>query len=263
MSLLAEERKKIILDLLDETEQVKVADLAVQFNVSTETIRRYLEDLEAENKLKKVYGGAVKASTDETEPSLFEREILRIEEKKRIANRALDFIKDGDVIVLDEGTTTLQMVNGLCDKKGITVITNSFPTSSLLISYANRGQFDGELIFIGGRVQFNHFRSSCSLSQKMAKEFFPDKLFLSADGLIPGKGITSYDLEKTLLSRIYLENATESYLLLDHSKIGVKANYRIANVSEADYIVSDVQMPREWKEENVGLNKWIFSDGTL
>jgi DeoR family transcriptional regulator, fructose operon transcriptional repressor len=260
MSLLAEERKKIILELLEESEQVKVADLALQFNVSTETIRRYLEDLEAENKLKKVYGGAVKASVEEKEPTLFEREILRIEEKKRIANRALDFINDGDVIVIDEGTTTFQMVNGLCDKKGLTVITNSFPTASMLISYANKELFDGELIFIGGKVHFSHFRSSSSLSEKMAKEFFPDKVFLSADGLEPNKGVMSYDLEKTLLSQIYLENGTKSYLLLDHSKIGVKASYRIANFQDVDYILSDVPIPNNWIEEEDFFNKWIYCE---
>ncbi|MBO1512583.1 DeoR/GlpR family DNA-binding transcription regulator [Metabacillus bambusae] len=257
MSLLAEERKKIIMDLLEENEQVKVADLAIQFHVSTETIRRDLEELESENKLKKVYGGAVKISRENEEPSLFEREILRVEEKKRIARKALEFIEDGDVIVIDEGTTTYQMVNGLCDKKGITVITNSFPVSSLLISHANKQMFDGELIFIGGKVQFDHYRSSSSLSEKIAKEFFPDKVFISADGLIPDKGVMSYDIEKTQLSKIYLENATKSFLLLDHSKIGIKASYRLASLKDIDYIMSDVPIPKDWKNEEIDRNKWI------
>lgn len=260
MSLLAEERKKIILKLLEENEQVKVADLANQFQVSTETIRRYLEELELENSLKKVYGGAIKVSKENEEPTLFEREILRVEEKKRIAHKALDFIEDGDVIVIDEGTTTYQMVKGLCEKKGITVITNSFLVSSLLISLANRQLFDGELIFIGGKVQFGHYRTSSSLSEKMAKEFFPNKVFLSADGLIPDKGVMSYDIEKTLLSKIYLENATKSFLLLDHSKIGVKASYRIASLNDVDYILSDVQMPNEWNAEEIDVNKWILCE---
>jgi DeoR/GlpR family transcriptional regulator of sugar metabolism len=257
MSLLAEERKKIIMDLLEENEQVKVAGLAIQFHVSTETIRRDLEELESENKLKKVYGGAVKISRENEEPSLFEREILRVEEKKRIARKALEFIEDGDVIVIDEGTTTYQMVNGLCDKRGITVITNSFPVSSLLISHANKQMFDGELIFIGGKVQFDHYRSSSSLSEKMAKEFFPDKVFISADGLIPDKGVMSYDIEKTQLSKIYLENATKSFLLLDHSKIGVKASYRLASLKDIDYIMSDVPFPKDWTNEEIDRNKWI------
>lgn len=260
MSILAEERKKIIMELLEQSDQVKVADLSKQFNVSTETIRRDLEDLESENKLKKVYGGAVKIQSEDREPTLFEREILNIDEKKRIASKALDFIKDGEVIVLDEGTTTFQMVNGLCEKKGLTVITNSFPTSTLLISLANRELFDGELIFIGGKVQFNHFRSSSSLSEKMAKEFFPDKVFLTADGLIPEKGVMSYDLEKTILSQIYLENATESFLLVDHSKIGNKASYRLANFKEIDNILSDVPLPDDWIKKDVGIRNWIYCE---
>lgn len=260
MSLLAEERKRIILELLEEFEQVRVADLAQQFNVSTETIRRYLEELEAENKLKKVYGGAVKVEKESEEPTLYEREILRIEEKKRIARKAVEFIEDGDVIVIDEGTTTYQMVYGLCDKLGITVITNSFPVSSLLISYANRNLYKGELIFIGGKVQFNHYRSSSSISEKMAKEFFPDKVFLSADGLIPDKGVMSYNLDKKMLSQIYLENATKSFLLLDHSKLGTKASYRMANISDLDYILSDVPIPAEWNREGMNENKWIHCE---
>lgn len=260
MSLLAEERKRIILELLEECEQVRVADLAQQFNVSTETIRRYLEELEAENKLKKVYGGAVKVEKESEEPTLYEREILRIEEKKRIARKAVEFIEDGDVIVIDEGTTTYQMVNGLCGKLGITVITNSFPVSSLLISYANRNLYKGELIFIGGKVQFNHYRSSSSISEKMAKEFFPDKVFLSADGLIPDKGVMSYNLDKKMLSQIYLENATKSFLLLDHSKLGTKASYRMANISDLDYILSDVPIPAEWNREGMNENKWIHCE---
>ncbi|MGM7720029.1 DeoR/GlpR family DNA-binding transcription regulator [Metabacillus sp. Hm71] len=258
MSLLAEERKKIILELLEENGQVKVADLAYQFDVSTETIRRYLEELESEKKLKKVYGGAVKIENENEEPTLYEREILRVEEKKQIARKALEFIEDGDVIVIDEGTTTYQMVNGLCGKNGVTVITNSFPVSSLLISYANRQLFNGELIFIGGKVQFDHYRSSSSLSEKMAKEFFPDKVFLSADGLLPNKGVMSYNMEKTMLSQIYLENATKSFLLIDHSKLNVKASYRLAGINEIDYILSDVPMPEAWSKEGISVNKWIF-----
>ncbi|KKI93986.1 cytochrome C [Bacillus sp. SA1-12] len=260
MSLLAEERKRIILGLLEENEKVKVADLADQFEVSTETIRRYLEELESEKKLKKVYGGAVKIAKANEEPSLYEREILRVEEKKRIAHTALSFIEDGDVIVIDEGTTTYQMVNGLCEKNGITVITNSFPVSSLLISHANRQLFNGELIFIGGKVQFDHYRSSSSLSEKMAKEFFPDKVFLSADGLLPKKGVMSYNMEKTVLSQIYLENATKSFLLLDHSKLGIKASYRLASIHEIDYILSDVPMPEEWTIEGISVDKWIYCE---
>jgi DeoR family transcriptional regulator, fructose operon transcriptional repressor len=255
MSLLAEERKKIILSELDEYGQVRVADLAEKFDVSTETIRRYLEELESEQKLKKVYGGAVKIE-DSGEPALLERKILRIKEKKKIADRAVQLIEDDDVVIIDEGSTPLQMVQGLCNKHNITVITNSFPVASALISYSNHNQFDGEIVFIGGSVRPLHYRSGGSLSEKIAKEFWADKAFISADGLFHPKGVMSYDLEKAQLTQVYLRNATHKYLLADSAKIGVKATYRIAEFDQFDFIICDVNAPEEWDDEML-KKKWV------
>ncbi|MGD6958782.1 DeoR/GlpR family DNA-binding transcription regulator [Rossellomorea aquimaris] len=257
MSLLAEERKKIIQSDLEEYGQVRVAELAEKFDVSTETIRRYLEELESEQKLKKVYGGAVKIEEDTGEHALYEREIVRINEKQKIADRALQFIEDNDVIIIDEGSTPLQMIKGLCAKHNITVITNSFPVASALISYSNHNQFDGEIVFIGGSVQPLHNRSGGSLTEKIAKEFWADKAFISADGLFHPKGVMSYDLEKSQLAQVYLRNATHTYLLADSMKIGVKATYRIAEFDQFDFIISDVDAPEEW-EDAILKKKWVI-----
>ncbi|MGW9018869.1 DeoR/GlpR family DNA-binding transcription regulator, partial [Priestia megaterium] len=115
MSLLAEQRKKRIIEFIEEQGQVKVNDLAKDFDVSTETIRRYLEELENDKKLKKVYGGAVKVESEIYEPPMLEREVLRVDEKKRIANKSVSFIEEGDVIFIDEGSTTLQMIPSLVE----------------------------------------------------------------------------------------------------------------------------------------------------
>ncbi|MED4401845.1 DeoR/GlpR family DNA-binding transcription regulator [Metabacillus fastidiosus] len=251
MSLLAEERKKVITELIEEHGQVKVNDLAAQFTVSTETIRRYLEELEGEKKLKKVYGGAVKMET--AEPSMFEREILRMEEKKRIGSKAASFVKEGEVIFIDEGSTTLQMCAALKDIFNITVITNSFPLATILMDYESKQLFHGEIIFLGGQIRSKHFRASGSLTEKMAKEFYADKAFIAIDGIHKQAGLTSFDIEKCLLSKIFIENANTSFILVDHSKIDVKANYKIVSLESADYILSDVQIPEEWGMED----KWI------
>ena len=258
MSLVGEERKRVIISDLEEMGQVRVAQLAKKFDVSTETIRRYLEELESENKLKKVYGGAVKVDADTGEPGLYEREVVRIQEKRKIAEKAVEFINDNDVIIIDEGTTTLQMVKSLCEKQNITVITNSFPVASALMSYANNKHFDGEIIFIGGNVRPLHYRSGGSLTEKMAREFYADKAFISADGLVYPNGVMSYDLEKSQLAQAYIQNATESFILADHTKIGVKANYRICEVDQFDYVICDHSMPKEWSNEKLN-EKWIIS----
>lgn len=254
MSLLAEERKKRIVDLIEDHGQVKVNDLAKEFNVSMETVRRYLEELEYEKKLKKVYGGAVKVESSIIEPSMFEREIVRIEEKKRISMKAASLIKEGEVIFIDEGSTTLQMVSSLKDLSDVTVITNSFPVTTMLMDYANKQLFKGEIIFLGGYVRSKHFRSSGSLAENMAKEFYVDKAFIAIDGVHPVSGITSFDLEKCLLSKIFINNANETIVLVDHSKIDVKANYKIESLKLIDYILSDTPMPQNWGVLDV---KWV------
>ncbi|WP_078412788.1 DeoR/GlpR family DNA-binding transcription regulator [Priestia abyssalis] len=254
MSLLAEERKKRIIELIEQQGKVRVNDLAHDFDVSTETIRRYLEELENEKKLKKVYGGAVKVEPETAEPSMFEREILRIDEKKQIALKAASFIEEGDVVFVDEGSTTLQMVPTFMDISDVTIITNSFPFAARLMAQENKQLFKGELIFLGGHVRSKHFRASGSLAEKMAKEFYTNKAFISVDGIHLESGITSYDLEKCMLSKIFIKNAEKTFVLADQSKIGVKANYKIDSLKNIDHIISDSTAPEGWSEAE---GKWM------
>lgn len=246
MSLLAEQRKKTIIDMIEYQGQVKVNDLAHAFDVSTETIRRYLEELEGEKKLKKVYGGAVKIETEIAEPPMFEREVIRSKEKKKIGSKAAELIEEGNVIFIDEGSTTMHMVSSLVNISNITVITNSFPLVTMLIDYQNKQVFSGEVIFLGGHVRSKHFRASGSLAERVAKEFYVDKAFISIDGLHPEAGITSFDLEKCLLSKIFIANANQTIVLADHSKLEVKANYKIDSLKHIDYILCTASLPETW-----------------
>jgi DeoR family transcriptional regulator, fructose operon transcriptional repressor len=254
MSLLAEERKQRIIEMIEQQGKVKVNDLASDFDVSTETIRRYLEELDNEKRLKKVYGGAVKVKSETAEPSMFEREILRIDEKRQIAQKAASFIEEGDVIFVDEGSTTLQMVPSLMEVSDVIIITNSFPFAAKLMAHENKRLFKGEIIFLGGYVRSKHFRASGSLTDKMAKEFYVNKAFISIDGIHPESGITSYDLEKCMLSKTLIKNADKTFVLVDHSKLGVKANYKIEALKRIDFILSDVSIPEGWGELE---EKWI------
>ncbi|USK72044.1 DeoR/GlpR family DNA-binding transcription regulator [Peribacillus asahii] len=254
MSLLAEERKKQIIEMIESQGQVKVNDLAKDFEVSTETIRRYLEDLENENKLKKVYGGAIKVDSEE-EPSMFEREILRIDEKKQIGQKAASLIQEGDVIFIDEGSTTLQMASSLTDLLDVTIITNSFPLVTMLMKYESKELFTGDIIFLGGHVNSKHFRASGSLAEKMAKDFYVNKAFIAIDGVHPETGITSFDLEKCLLSKIFIHNASETFVLADHTKLNVKATYKIESLKEIDHLITNVPMPTDW---NIQDMNWII-----
>ncbi|MGL5347504.1 MAG: DeoR/GlpR family DNA-binding transcription regulator [Peptostreptococcaceae bacterium] len=258
MSLNAIDRKKVILELLDINGKVTSKELVMKLEVSSETVRRYLDELENENKLRKVYGGAVKLEYDRVEPTLLKRNNTNIEEKKKIAKRAAEFVKDNDSVVIDEGTTALQMIKYIIDRKNLTIVTSSCAALAQLIDYQNKEMFDGEIIFIGGRINAKHQRSADAMSVDMMSNIFVNKAFISCEGISDSFGINSVDKEKALLSREYVKNSRKAILLSDNSKIGMNTTYKIAEIKDIDVIISDVNQPEEWTEKlDKSHTKWI------
>jgi DeoR/GlpR family transcriptional regulator of sugar metabolism len=248
MSLIGEERKDYILNQLNLEGKVKTNDLVENLNVSSETIRRYLEELEEENKLKRVYGGAVKINLSRDEPSHLKREVLHADEKRKIGRAAATLVEDNDVIFIDDGTTTLHMIDYLLNKKNITVLTISIPALYLLIDYKNKELYSGDIYLLGGKVNSMHSRVTGTLAEKMVENFYADKAFLSVDGLMVEKGITGFDEEKGQLTRQFIKNAKQNIVLSDQSKIGLVQFYKIADLKEIDIIVSDAAAPKEWED---------------
>lgn len=261
MSLNSIDRKRIILELLDKEEKVKTVNLAKELNVSSESIRRYLDELEGEKKLKKVYGGAIKISTELEEPEHIERNTKNINEKNKIAKLAATLVEDDDCIVLDEGTTCLQMISYIVDKNNLTVVTSSCTALAELISYKNRDIFNGEIIFIGGKINTKHQRSSGQIAIEVMRNIFVNKAFISVEGVINTFGISSADLNKALLSREYIKNSNESIVLCDSSKVGVISTHKISEIRDVNRIISDIEPPLKWKEEIIAKNtEWMKAE---
>ncbi|NRR04892.1 DeoR/GlpR transcriptional regulator [Brevibacillus sp. RS1.1] len=261
MSLFGEERKQIILQLINSNGKVRTNELVKKLQVSSESIRRYLEELEAEKKLKRVYGGAVKLTVERFEPSHIAREVLRAEEKKRIGRLAADLVQDSDTIVIDEGTTTLKMINFLVTKKDLTILTSSITALNRLIEYQNNGMLAADIYFLGGKVSAKHHRVSGTYAEKMMRQFYVDKAFIAADGILLHKGLTCYEPDRTELARCFIENANESIVLADHSKIGVSTLCKIADLGEVDIVISDMAAPAEWNKELQAKNvAWMVAE---
>ncbi|KGP73808.1 DeoR/GlpR family DNA-binding transcription regulator [Pontibacillus yanchengensis] len=246
MSLVAEERKREIIHLLEQQGKVKVSELAERLNVSTETIRRHLDDLEHESKLKKVYGGAIKLQV-QTEPPHYERSSIRMEEKQTIGKLAAQQVRDHDVIVIDEGSTPLQMIPFLTDKTNLTIMTCSVPALNTLIDYTKKQLIDARVIFIGGEVSAEHLRVSGPIAEKMMEDFFVNKAFIATDGVALDHGATSYDPNKALFTRKLIEHAEEAFILADHSKIGIRTYAKMANLDQISAVISDIDSPGEWQ----------------
>ncbi|MGJ7920830.1 DeoR/GlpR family DNA-binding transcription regulator [Neobacillus sp. LXY-4] len=243
MSLAYEDRKRTILKKLVIEEKIYVPDLAESLNVSSETIRRDLERLEKEGKLRKVYGGAVLANVETTEPPFEQKATINQAEKRAIAKAAAAFIEDGDIIMIGNGTTLLEMVRFLQDKKNITLVTHSAPVLKSAIEI-----FKGKLIFIGGEVDIHQQSTHGPLAEMTFKQLKANKAFISAGGVSIEDGITDYDLNEAHMSRLLLERSDELFVLADHTKMGETTFAHICELNKVSAIVSDWNCPNEWKE---------------
>ncbi|QTH41496.1 DeoR/GlpR transcriptional regulator [Cohnella sp. LGH] len=263
MSLAGEERKREIMTLLNEKGKVIAGELAQRFEVSTETIRRDLDDLEKENKLKKVYGGALRISP-KVEPPLLERESTNVEAKLKVGALAAKLVEDNDVIVLDEGSTVLQMIPFLEHKRNLTILTNSIPALMRLLEYQKRGTFDVKIILIGGVVNTQHLRATGPIAEKIIEDFYVNKAFISVDGVSLKHGITSYDYEKAVFTRKLIGGSEMAIVVADYSKIAKRTVARIAELRELHTIVSDEAPPEEWKSQLGKLElRWIHRESDL
>ncbi|MBJ6360085.1 DeoR/GlpR family DNA-binding transcription regulator [Paenibacillus sp. GCM10012307] len=257
MSLAGEERRIGIMTLLNEKGKVIASELSQLFEVSTETIRRDLDELEKDNKLKKVYGGAVKFKV-EVEPAHYEREIIRAEAKRKIGFLAAGLIEDNDVIVIDEGSTALQIIHFLDNKHNLTILTSSIPALMLLIEHQKRGIFDGKIIFIGGEVNAKHLRVSGPIAEKIMEDFFVNKSFVSVDGISLEHGVTSYDYDRSFFTRKLINCSETSIVVADHSKIAKRTVAKITDLADIHIVVSDQAPPEEWAAGLDNLNlRWI------
>lgn len=249
MSLLAEERKRIILEELNRDGKVKVISLAERFLVSEETIRRDLDALERSGKLKRVYGGAVRKSYQEGEPPYQLRQSLNREAKMAIGWRAAGCLQDGDTLVIDTGTTAMELARAIKGRNRLTIITNSLPVAAVLTESLNQRLFTGQVILLGGELNPEQQSVSGPLCIRMLERFHVDKAFISVGGISLANGISDYDLNESIMSQVMIAAAKEVIVLCDQSKIGVKAFYQIAPIEAADVVISEQAEPSSWTNE--------------
>ena len=229
-----QERRNKIMEILREDGIVKGSELMKLFDVSIETIRRDLEYLEEHGMLGRVYGGAVPVQPRATEPSYQTREIKHFKEKKAIGERAVELVKDEDVIAVDIGTTTLEFAKALVGKRRVTVITNSMKIAMVLSEDA-----DIRVLMVGGEVRRGEFSVSGFLADNDMGHFITDKYFIGVGGLSLSKGITDYHLEESNLRRIVIKNTQKVIALADYSKIGAVAMNKICGLDQVDTLVTD------------------------
>jgi DeoR/GlpR family transcriptional regulator of sugar metabolism len=230
--MLTDERRHRILEHLRVQGRVLASDLVTEFDVSPDTVRRDLRELDEAGALRRVHGGALPRPGD-TDP-LPARARRAPEAKATIARRAAQLVSDGQVVVLDGGTTTLEVARALPERLRATVVTNSLP---IALELADRSALD--VITVGGHVRSRSHVTVGAASVAALAAVRADVLFLGVCGLHPEIGISAVDSEEVEGKRAMIAGAAEIVGLADHDKLGTALPFVIAPLSKVTKLVTD------------------------
>ncbi len=237
-------RKEEIIRLLSEQRVVSTIELSELFQVSLETIRRDFKELEEIKRIRRIHGGAMLYTEYGIEPDYSHRTSENYNEKYLIGKKASEMVNDGDSIIIDIGTTTLEFARFLKGKKDLTVLTNS-----LKIAYELMTEKNISVLLLGGKVRYGEGTTSGYWSEEMISNFYADKLFLGAGAIIPQYGLMDYHIEETNLRRHFIKQAKQVIALADYSKFGIKAFNQVCRAQELDYLITDEKADKKMLKE--------------
>ncbi|MER5424699.1 DeoR/GlpR family DNA-binding transcription regulator [Streptosporangium roseum] len=247
--MLPAERHSRIGEALRASRVVSTDDLARELGVSAETIRRDFVLLERRGKLVRVHGGATialgQAAGEET--PFVERTGTAAEAKKRIGRAAAALTRTGQTIVIDVGTTAVDVARALpLDFSG------TVATCSLLVAAELSERADVEILVCGGRLRGGDLALSNSVAQAFFADLNPDIAFLGSGGVDAVAGLTDYYLDEIAVRRTILRNAACSYVLADSSKFGRVARHRVAGMDEFDGLITEAEPPPSIRDAITG-----------
>ncbi|MBN1835019.1 MAG: DeoR/GlpR transcriptional regulator [Spirochaetales bacterium] len=242
--LFAEERRQSILELVERRRKATVAELCQEFGVSSATIRNDLRELHRCGALVRTHGGAMLQTKTGLEPDSTQKQVQNLEAKRRIAEAALGLVEDGDTILLDTGTTTLELARLLHRRRNLTVVTNDLPIALTLEENQSIN-----VVVMGGvlRRRFHCTTLSESAWSGTLAGLTVDRAFLGANCLSFNKGASTPDLSQAATKRLMVRMATSVVLLCDHSKFERRSFARFAEMEEIDAVVTDRIEPQERK----------------
>ncbi|HEY7329003.1 MAG TPA: DeoR/GlpR family DNA-binding transcription regulator [Gemmataceae bacterium] len=239
--MLVEERRQRVLDLVTERGFVALTDLARTIEVSESTLRRDLDYWHRQGLLRRTHGGAIFVGDAATLPALEERSDSQLEEKRAIARLAAERIQDGDTILLDGGTTTLELARLLVGRS-LQIVTNSLPIANLFA--ANR---ETDLVILGGYVYPKTGVALGPLTVRMMEDIHVHQLIMSCGG-ITSKGLFNSNLLLVETQRQMMRCADEVVVVADHSKVGRQALAFLCNLTDIDTLVVDNRLSAAQRE---------------
>ena len=241
--LLTEQRRRRVLDLVDQDGQATVADIAKRFSISAVTARGDLDTLASIGAVVRSHGGAVRRLEAAQDYPLRTKEAIHREEKVRIGRAAAELIKAGETVILDSGTTTAEIARHLKLSKiqSVTVITNALNIAAELMDAPGIS-----LIMIGGLMR----PVSCSFvgpqAEAMMNEVHADRLFLAVDGFDLENGPSTPDVLEAQLNNVMIRSAREVNVVADFSKLGRRSVSKIGPFESIKRLITDSRATSEF-----------------
>lgn len=246
-------RQEKILNLLKTKKNLSTEDLAFRFNVTTQTIRRDLEDLEKMGLVSKMYGGATLINPDEDHRSFatFFSDTPYLEEKEKIAEAAQALVEDGNTIAIDTGSTTRLLGRELRKKNDLLIITRDVVLAAYLATHPTNK------VYIPGGFIVDQFKTQGEdvtefLDSLTQLDFF----FFSAGGVTMNDGFTtSYPVSEKFMDAV-MPKSKNRIALMDSSKFGSTCLYHGAKLEEATHIITDSAVDKKASAEigALGIN---------
>jgi len=231
--MLVAERYKKILELVNQRGSIRVAELSRLCNVTEETIRRDLDRLENEGKLRRSHGGAVRIEEDTQELPFAEREITNAEQKRQIAREAVKYIQPGDRILLDASSTAWYTASILPNIE-LTVVTNSIKVALELA-----GKERVQVISIGGALHRKSMSYVGPLAERSLDNYRVDKTFFSCRGVHLEWGLSDSNEQHASLKAKMMQVADRVVLLADSSKFGTQAFAQLGTLDQVHAVITD------------------------
>jgi DeoR/GlpR family transcriptional regulator of sugar metabolism len=232
MWMLPAQRKEFMLDRLRLTGQVMAKDVAAELGVAEDSVRRDLRELAAEGLCQRVYGGALPVS-----PAIADyaaRQTVAVDNKARVALRAIELIGPGSTVILDGGTTTLAIARALPADLAATVVTHSPTVAAALVEHPTVD------VFLLGGMLFKHSAVTCGAAAvEAAQTVNADVFFLGVTGVHPEAGLTTGDADEAAMKRALSRRAAETYVLASAEKIGAASPFGVVGLDDVAGIITD------------------------
>lgn len=248
--MLKEERQLAILNEVELHNRVQLTDIAEKLDVSIDTVRRDVKELDSNNRLRKVHGGAVSLGFANYSPS--RNNVYKLEEKTTIAEKAAKLVKDESVILIDGGTTCLELARQLPNNIKLTCFTLSLPVAQELLHKPNV-----EVIFIGGQLSKEAQISFGANTINNLSEIKVDFGFIGTGYVDAIYGLTEFDWDIVQTKKAVIAASKKTILLCISEKLNSQHRYKTCNLNAIDTLVTELTpehtLLTTFKKQNIHL----------